>query len=73
MRINKLIAIVALGLLVFGVGQAKASTMFDSLIAEHWVLIPFQGLVRFSARTLAAERFCSRAAPALHPRLALLR
>jgi hypothetical protein len=28
MRINKLIAIVALGLLVFGVGQAKASTMF---------------------------------------------
>jgi hypothetical protein len=28
MRINKLIATVALGLLVFGVGQAKASTMF---------------------------------------------
>ncbi len=28
MRINKFIAIVALGLLVFGAGQAKASTMF---------------------------------------------
>ena len=72
MRISKLIAGVALGLLVFGAGRQKHPQCSDSLIAEHWVRIPFQGLVPFSARTLAAEHFCSRAAPALQPRLAIL-
>ena len=43
-------------------GRQKHPQCSNSLIAEHWVRIPFQGLVPFSARTLAAARFCSRAA-----------